>query len=200
MKAGDFQYISGSVGVTTTGSNVAPSIVSRIKENKWKNLRMLDICCGVGTLGLWALVELGSGVVKNLVLADIEPINIDSTKLTIDKYKLTNVVSTCGNCFENVPKDPYDLIVSHPPCCYGIHGNRRNVDINWEFHKDFFIALPEYLKIGGEAWLIEHNMEGRSTVVKLFKEVADLTKIDFYAWEHEPRDPNFSWMRLRRIA
>lgn len=198
MKAGDFVYISGSVGVTTTGSNVAPSIVERVQNNKWKDVRMLDICCGVGTLGIWTLVELGPSIVKHLVLSDIKDIHVESCKMNINKFRLNNVTAVLGNCFENVPKEPYDLIVSNPPCCYGEKGDRNNVDIRWEFHKDFFKSLHSYLTVGGEAWLIEHKSEKR--IITLAEETINKEQVNISATDPEPRDPTYYWLRLRRFA
>lgn len=193
-----FLSVPGSVGGPTEGGYRAyPSIVRWITENGWQNLRMLDVCCGVGTLGLLARRDLGSGIIASLVLSDIDWANAQSARLTAEWHEMGNVECIESDGIQSVPSDPpFDLIVSNPPH-YLSDGHHHSADHDWRFHRYFFHHLPEYLRVGGEAWLIEAGDGGTD---KLARVELDATRIELVSYAVEPNDPAFSWLKLKRIT
>lgn len=198
MNASDFISLPGSVGGPTTGGLLAyPSIVRWIQERGWNGIRMLDVCCGVGTLGLMTYADVVPGVIAELVLSDIDEPNVQSARLTANMQGFPNVTCITSDGIRSVPATPpFDLIVSNPPH-YLSDGHHHSADHNWRFHRYFFHHLPDYLRIGGEAWLIEAGDGGTD---KLARTELDASRIELVSYETEPNDPPFSWLKLKRIA
>ena len=197
LQPGDFECEPGSVGPTTGGLLASPSAVQRVRDRGWTGIHMLDVCCGVGTIGLRIRCELGPEIVKSLVLSDWSLPNVRSAQRTVDKYELSGVTVLESDGVVAVPNDPpFDLIVSNPPhFCHDGDPTRHSAEPNWHFHRMFFEALPRFLRPGGEAWLIE---AGNGGVPDVAKETLDHSLIETIGWETEPNDTPFSWLILRR--
>lgn len=195
LTPGDFTCEPGSVGVTTGGSNAYPTVVARIRERGIRGLDVLDMCCGVGTLGLMTLSNAWE-YINSLTLVDINPANVRSASRMVAKYGITNTLVVHSNGFENL--DPpeafkFDLIISNPPHYEADDPTRFSGDPGWEFHHNFFAKVPYYLRPGGEAWLIETEDGGAH---RLAKTCLDPLYIDIVSWEREPNDPPFFWLTL----
>ncbi len=87
-----------------------------LKENKKKELTILDMGTGTGLLGLCAA---SSGKVKLAVLADINPHALTLTKENLENNKLhikAKVVSILkSNLFSNLSDQHFDIISFNPP-------------------------------------------------------------------------------------
>jgi 2-polyprenyl-3-methyl-5-hydroxy-6-metoxy-1,4-benzoquinol methylase len=89
-KASDRFTISGisyevdpcSVRGSLEGEQIAKGAVRLIKGRNLNDLRILDICCGVGIIGLTIFSELRARV-TGVGFADINIFNLDSLKRTL---------------------------------------------------------------------------------------------------------------------
>lgn len=201
MRVDALTALPGSVGATTGGMLAYPTIVKRVIERGWTNLRMLDVCCGIGTMGLLSAFDLGfpdGEIVRELMLSDIDAPNANSVRDSVRKFGLEHRVTVLQGDgiqdFDGLRIMPFDLIISNPPH-YNSDGHHHSADRDWRFHRPFFAALPRLLNPGGEAWLIE---AGDGGVNRLAPEVIDHAQIEIIGWEVERNDPPFSWLLLRR--
>ncbi len=79
--------------------------------------RVLDLGCGAGTLAL-----LLAGSVDHVVAADINPRAVELTFFNAVQNGVANVDARCGDLFEPVAGERFDLIVSQPPYYPGAEG------------------------------------------------------------------------------
>lgn len=83
-----------------------------LKETRWENHRVLDLCTGSGCIGI-SLALLNSGI--KVDLADISQKALEVAQINIDRYELNDRVRCIqSNLFEKIP-DKYDLIITNPP-------------------------------------------------------------------------------------
>lgn len=85
-------------------------VISFIKDNFSDNVKIIDLGCGSGIIGITLAKELSSSIVTCL------DINDDAIKLTKENAKLLGVDIEIkkGDMLEEV-SDKYDVIVSNPP-------------------------------------------------------------------------------------
>lgn len=199
MRLQPFQFVvlPGSVGVTTGGSLAAPTAIDRVRDRGWTNIRLLDVCCGVGTLGLTMLWDLGPGIIESLVIADISPPNVQSARETVANLQLPCVEVVESDGLASIPEYPkFDLIVSNPPHFDSPDPTRHSGDPDWHFHRQFFADVPRYLRPGGEVWLLEVFS---GDVPALAREILDPSLMEIVAFEQEQNDPPYGWLLLRSL-
>lgn len=74
---------------------------------------ILEIGTGSGCMAIAAALMFEDAKV---IAADISPDALEVAKRNVAHYKLEQRVTLCeSDCFSNVPKRPYDLIISNPP-------------------------------------------------------------------------------------
>lgn len=75
--------------------------------------RILDLCCGSGCIGIACALQFSKAEV---ILADLSYEALEVANLNIERYHLEDRVYTVqGNCFNELPNQQFDLIVSNPP-------------------------------------------------------------------------------------
>lgn len=163
-----------SVGHEIYGEITAKGAISIIKERDLKGLKILDIGCGVGTIGLTIFSSFGnSRIIKNVVFSDINIFNINSLKKTISLNKLDHLLDSkfriyLSDCLTNIPSfEKFDLIISNPPYyptkSFSTEklpltpGRLGTYDGGWDFHRKFYSQCHNYLNDRGEVWFLENG-------------------------------------------
>lgn len=89
--------------------------IKYLAASKRKDLKILDMCCGSGCIGIAALKKLPGSCVR---FVDIDPRAIKQTKINIRQNGIEAKRSkvTQGSLFEKLPADAcYDAILANPP-------------------------------------------------------------------------------------
>jgi len=77
------------------------------------SVSILDLCTGSGCIGIASALYLEN---SQILLSDISEAAIDVAKQNINRYRLESRVSAVvSDLFNNIPAQPFDLIVSNPP-------------------------------------------------------------------------------------
>lgn len=78
------------------------------------NLKVLDLCCGSGCIGIALLKHLPFVQVE---FVDINPLAVQQTQINLSKNQVDfgRVKLTVSNLFAQLPLTQYDLIVCNPP-------------------------------------------------------------------------------------
>lgn len=201
-----------SVGFASNGPSTSAGAVKRICERGLSRLHVLDICCGVGVIGLTMIKELGA-TIATLTLSDINIFNVNSAKRTIARNK-----TLLGDATDRIsvvlsdglaaipPQHQFDLIVSNPP--HGLIEDYTELDFSaswlgtadegYKFHREFYTCCADYLTPGGEVWFLENA--GTSIETHIPPMVRANPLLDYYAREEEPFDPGYFWMLTRRAV
>jgi 16S rRNA G966 N2-methylase RsmD len=118
----DFHPNPCGVGLTPQGRLSGASASDLIIERGLLNLRVLDICCGAGIVGLTMLARLTSqDRISHMSFADSNIFNVGSVKKTIAANPLAAIgnftaeLHLSDNLSGIAPSSQFDLIVSHPP-------------------------------------------------------------------------------------
>ena len=163
-----------SVGKTPQGETTAKGAIRMIKERQLKELKILDICCGVGIVGLTIFSKFRKDpIVKEIVFADINIFNLNSLHKTL---RTNNIETLLGDQIRLYlsdglshipPEEKFDLIVSNPPHYFIKDRIKKNkplspgrlgtFDAGWNFHKDFYERCHHYLMEKGEVWFLENR-------------------------------------------
>lgn len=201
-----------SVGKEPQGELTGRGVVKLIRERELTHLSILDMCCGVGVIGLTIFSELrNTEMLDKVSLADINIFNINSLERTL---KLNGLESLVGDQIEywlsdslkNIPRGKqFDLIVSNPPHFFAedrtsnplMPSRLAMYDADWAFHKSFYSECHNYLTPRGEIWFLENgdaiDAEGLLPMIKAnpqLQYVGELT---------EPLDPVFFWMFSKKV-
>jgi methylase of polypeptide subunit release factors len=203
------QYEAGpySVGETPQGEATAEGAIRMIRALGLRSLRVLDICCGTGIIGLTIYRRLSAdGTVKSVDLSDINIFNLNAVRRALKNNGLDRQLGTSLNvwlsdCFTHIPPgERFDLIVSNPP-----HFPRDDFttgdftpdvlgtfDANWAFHSDFYRQCHERLTPSGEVWFLE-NGEG-ATESDLLPFISANPRLKYIGQRGEPLLPKCFWM------
>jgi methylase of polypeptide subunit release factors len=200
-----------SVGRTPQGEMTAEAAITMIKERQLRDLKVLDICCGVGIVGMTIFSRLGKELtVKQVALADINIFNLNSLRRTLAVNHLDHLLGDRIACYlseglSHIPRgERFDLIVSNPPHYFvpdrtkeGLSPGRLGTyDAGWSFHKSFYEECHEYLTDKGEVWFLENSAGASEEVLLPFIEAN--ASLRYEKQIREPLDPGFFWMITRR--
>ncbi len=194
-----------SVGLTPQGELTGRAAARMIAERDLRELRVLDLCCGEGIVGLTLFRESGQRV-RALHLADINIFNLNSLHRTLalnglDGMRREGRIRTwLSDGLQNIPPTPYDIIVSNPPHVFrpdhtseGLSpGALGTYDADWAFHRAFYAVCHDYLSERGEVWFLENGAAATpETFVGYIRANPRLAyRRDFV----EPNDAGFFWM------
>lgn len=215
FKIGRVQYEVDpcSVGKTPQGELTARGAINMIKERQLNDLKILDICCGVGIVGLTIFSELRlDAIVKEAVFADINIFNLNSLHKTI---RINNFESLLGDQvrsylsdgLNHIPQDEkFDLIVSNPPHYFVKDHIKKNkplspgwlgtFDAGWDFHKSFYNLCHRYLTKRGEVWFLENSSAADEKDFLPFIEAN--AQLKYVGKVEELLDSSFFWMITRK--
>lgn len=101
-----------------------------------------DMGCGMGVLGQYAL-KYGA---KKVVQGDINPSAIKNAELNKKKYRYKNEKLKIyqSDCFDNIPKQIFDVIVFNIP--FHSEQHKCNNNIEYAFYDPFFKSTEKFLK------------------------------------------------------
>jgi 2-polyprenyl-3-methyl-5-hydroxy-6-metoxy-1,4-benzoquinol methylase len=143
-----------SVGKTPLGETTAIGAIEMINERGLKNLKMLDIGCGVGIIGLTMFKELfPNKAIVEVSFSDINFFNLNSLDRTIRLNNFSSHLNKeiylyLSDVFQHILQGKqFDLIVSNPPD-FSIE-NFDDIDLsgsslgrysaNWHFHRQMYL-------------------------------------------------------------
>lgn len=136
-----------------------------VKENKNSNLKLLDMGCGYGPIGV-IIAKLIEN--SNVTMADVNERALELAMMNANENKVENKVRILNSsAFENI-KDKYDIIVTNPPIRAG-----KNVVFS------FYEGAYEHLNDGGKLYVVIQKKQGapssKEKITSLFGncEVAD---------------------------
>jgi len=114
---------------------------------------ILDFGCGYGPIGIYIAKTTGSKV-------DMIDINKRALSLAIKNSKLNNVNTNVfeSNIYDNVSKK-YDYIITNPP-----------IRVGKKILYDILFDAYNYLKAGGELWLVVNKNQGAHSLVNDLEE------------------------------
>lgn len=197
-----------SVGLTGNGWSTSQGAIRRIREKGLKGLNVLDICCGVGIIGLTMLKELGPEIIRNLILSDINIFNLNSITRTIKANNIdhSNIQLRLSDGLKNMGTwHDFNLIVSNPPHCYTESYQDLDfsaswlgtVDEQWKFHIGFYSECDSYLVNSGEIWFLENKSSQVEEVA--LSVIKNNSYLEYIGKEEEPLDQDFYWMLTKRV-
>jgi methylase of polypeptide subunit release factors len=103
--------------------------------------KICDMGCGPGIVGLFSL----HNGAKQVVQADINPSAIDNAKKNNEAHGFneTQINSYVSNCFDNIPKTTFDLIVFNMP----YHCDQIQIDdpLKYAFYDPAFTSIKKFL-------------------------------------------------------
>jgi methylase of polypeptide subunit release factors len=106
-----------------------------------KDAVICDMGCGMGIIGLFALQQ-GA---KRVVQADINPLAVENAKANIAFYHYPDrkIQVFESNCFDNVPKQVFDVIVFNVP----FHNEPHDIEdpLEYAFHDPNFVSTKKFL-------------------------------------------------------
>ena len=203
---------ASSVGKTPHGELTGASAADLIRSRGLSDLHVLDVCCGIGIVGITMLTRLrDSKNITQMSFADINIFNVNSVRRTLENNDPASIggvptevfLSDGLQCLE--PTSQFDVIVSNPPHFDADPFTKAtsldpvslgNADPAWDFHRGFYAIAHDYLRPGGEVWFFE-NGEG-SSVDLLLPFIEKNPNLEFVESFTDSRDSNFFWMITRR--
>ena len=201
-----------SVGKTPQGRITGESAADLVRSRGLSDIRVLDVCCGVGIVGFTMLAQLkDTERISEMSFADINIFNVNSVKRTLENNDESRIgkapvhvyLSDGLRCIE--PASQFDVIVSNPPHFDADPFPKGtsldpvslgNSDPAWDFHRGFYEVVDKYLRPEGEVWFFE-NGEGASVdlLLPFIEQNPDLEFIESFP---DRRDSTFFWMITRR--
>jgi methylase of polypeptide subunit release factors len=208
-----YEFDPCSVGKEPQGELTGLGAIRMIRERGLRDLSILDICCGVGVIGLTIFSELGDeSTVKKVAFSDINIFNLNSLRRTL---KINNLDELLGDeisiwlsdSLSAIPDEQrFDLIVSNPPHFLSndhtanlLSPNRlATYDANWSFHTSFYSECHKYLTERGEVWFLENG--DAVTASELLPFIEANPNLEYVKEIVEPSDPTYFWMFSKRSS
>ena len=202
----NYQVDPGSVGKTPQGEMTARGCIRMIEAQPRRHLKVLDICCGVGIIGLTIFSELAPGaIVSQIAFADINVFNINSLARTLKLNQLDSLIGDkihywLSDGLQHIPHQQFDIIVSNPPHIYIEEFSRERLsaqrlgtfDAGWQFHKSFYQNCHHYLAPDGEVWFLEYGKAAQPE--DFLPYIEQNSHLSYRHTIPEPLDNNFFWM------
>lgn len=204
---GDIHFMVNpcSVKETPQGERTAEGAIRLIRERKLQDLKILDMCCGAGIIGLTMFSRLHKeGAVSTAALSDINIFNLNAVHKTLaaNTLPLDRIATHLSNALTHLPPtEKFDLIVSNPPHYFDptfsdkaplTPGRLGTFDQGWKFHKDFYDKCHEHLTPNGEVWFLENGKGAQPEDLKPFIEANP--KLELREIIEEPLIDDFFWM------
>ena len=176
-------YIIGEQGFWDLTLNVAPhtlipradteSLIDWVIEQGLEPKRILDLGTGTGAIALTLAKEFPQASVLGV---DLIPQAVELANVNKEKNLIPNVQFLQSSWFENVPNEPFDLIVSNPPYIDEMDEHLSQGDVRFEpasalIAKNQGLAdlqhiaqeSKQYLSAGG-CLLMEHGWQQAQSV------------------------------------
>lgn len=170
-----FACAPGSIGRLPESEGAAKDALAVIRERKLADLKILDMACGVGIIGLYLVAKLDPSIVRQIDFADINIFNLNSLRhnLKINRYDHEidrRIHLRLSDGFQHIPPAAmYDLIIVNPPHFWPNSAvdlasvtsfQLGAFDPGGEFHRAFLEQAPSFLSSRGEIWLLANRTTG----------------------------------------
>lgn len=214
IRIGEIDFEQGPCTIISPESApAAEGLKQMVAERDWRHLSVLDICCGVGVLGLSLFAGLRErSIVSEIVFADINIFNLNALEQTLERNGLGAMVGKQVRWYLTdglshlPPQERFDLIVGNPPHYSAATtpsdnlsaGRLGTYDVGWKFHDAFYAAVDRHLKPGGEIWLLENAAAARTEDFLPFVQANG--NLEYVQSVPESRNPRFFWMMSKRRA
>ena len=146
-------------------------------ENNNHSLKVLDIGCGYGFIGICISKILDS----NVTMVDVNKRALHLTNMNIEKNGVSSN-ALLSNAYENID-DKYDVIITNPPVRAG-----KKVLI------DILDNAKDYLNKGGALWFVLRKDQGAKSMKELLNKHYNVDIIKkskgFYVFCSKPIDKN----------
>ena len=131
-----FPHVYPSHKFRTTG------FVLRNLKDLVKGKKICDMGCGPGIIGLFSLHNGADKVVQ----ADINPSAIENAKEnnTLQGFDENKINTYLSDCFDNVPKENFDLIIFNMP--YHCDKIKINDPLKYAFYDPAFVSIKKFLR------------------------------------------------------
>lgn len=130
-----FPHVYPSHKFRTTG------FVLRNLKDRVKGKTLCDMGCGPGIVGLYALTHGAERVVQG----DINPCAVDNARENniLQGFGEDKIQTYQSNCFDNIPKQKFDLIVFNMP----YHCDEVNIQdpLQYAFYDPAFTSIQKFL-------------------------------------------------------
>lgn len=167
-----YRVDASSIGKTPLGEVTANGAIQMIDAMGQKDLKVLDVACGVGIIGLAIYNKFRDRrVVSDIVFSDINIFNLHSLRRVIGMNGFEDLMDKqlriyLSDSLKHIPRtETFDLIVSNPPDFF--IEDRDAVELssntlgrysqNWGFHKSFYQDCHHYLNHKGKVWFLENS-------------------------------------------
>lgn len=173
-----------SQSYTTSGS----------EDHHDKELKVLDLCCGSGCIGL----SIAKNTNAIVTLVDISKHALKHTKQNAKSNKINNVKIIKSDLFQNI-KDKFDIVVSNPPYIkredlktleneVKKHDPMLALDggiTGYYFYENIIKKLPNYLNKGGKVFFeigiyqdkkVSKMLEEHFEEIKIVKDYANINR------------------------
>ena len=127
-----------------------------LKEEQRQNLKILDVGCGYGFIGITLSKILNSEV----LMVDVNKRAVHLCERNIKENKV-NAKALVGDTYENVT-GKFDIIVTNPPIRAG-----KDVVLN------ILLKAREYLNENGVLWFVNRKHQGATPILKILDETYD---------------------------
>lgn len=169
--------------------HVYPSYQFRTTKFVLRNLKELvkgkivcDMGCGPGIVGLYAL----HNGAKRVIQADINPSAVRNAKEnnTLHGFGENQIKTYESDCFDNVPKDTFDIIVFNMP--YHSDQVQINDPLQYAFYDPAFVSIKKFLKQAREyshentQILIAFSNKGET---ELLESIFEQNQYDWKLWK-----------------
>lgn len=135
--------------------------------------KICDMGCGPGIVGLFCLINGADQVVQ----ADINPFAVANAKKNnkIHGFEENKIKTYLSNCFDNIPKSKFDLIIFPMPFhsdCVEINDPLQYAfnDPGFVSIKKFLTQAPEYCHQKTQIFIIFSNKGDVNSLEKIFEE------------------------------
>lgn len=201
-----------SVGQTPQGEITAEGAIRMIRERRMTDLSILDMCCGVGIVGLTIFTKLRNQYVREIVFADINIFSLNSLRRTLKINGLDELLGSQIRCvltdgLNYMPRgEKFDIIVSNPPHYFVKDYISKDLepstlgtyDAGWAFHESFYKQCHECLTGRSEVWFLENSDAVKESDLLPFIEANPHMK--YVESISEALDPAFFWMIARKVG